>query len=258
MRNRFRSIVLPLVLLLLVLCLLLFLMFRALGAIHARREPPSAAFSPALADTVPDPSGLAQPVPEASAPPAPESEEATLPSAIEEYAVTAAREAYEVAELYQALYNSLYSGGGFLLGSQDAERILALLGEGGYVATDINRKVPMVNQELLADFLSSPDTGGNRSLAIYQVCLDAGFLCHTLHCCEGEYYLTRTRLAWLSSSSSGLQGSTATVTYSNSYRLTALSLAGDDLYYDYTVPNNPPGTNHDGHIDTETYIYIGS
>lgn len=257
MRNRFQNLLLPLVLLLLVLCLLLFLMFRTLGTISARREPPSAAFSPAPADTAPDPSGLTQPASEASAPPVLGMDEAALPAAMEEYAGTAAQEAYGVAGLYQSLYSSLYSGGGFLLGSQDAERILALLEDEGYVAADINRKVPMVNREQLADFLSRPDTGGDHSLAIYQLCLDAGFLCHTLHCYEGEYYLTRTRLAWLSSNSSGMQGSTATVTYSNSYRLTALSLAGDDLYYDYIVPNNPPGTNHDGHIDTETYIYMG-
>lgn len=254
MRKSFHNMILPLVLLLLVLCLLFFLMFRALGAIGAQREPPSAAFSPAPADTAPASSGLGQPAPEASSPPAPET---ALPAAIEEYAGTAAQEACEVAGLYQELYGSLYSGGGFLLGSQDAERILALLGETGHVAADINRKVPMVNREQLADFLRSPDTGDNRRLAIYQLCLDAGFLCHTLHRYEGEYYLTRTRLAWLDSSGSGLQGSTATVTYSNSYRLTTLSLAGDDLYYDYIVPNNPPGTNHDGHIDTETYIYMG-
>lgn len=258
MKDKRRRSLLTLGLVLAGLCLIFFIFSVAMRAASARREQRLITPRANVAEEVPPAPSAVQPILTESDPPVVDNLEAPLPEAILEYSDAATQAAYEVAGLYQELYGSLYSGGGMVLNSDDAAAIMELINAGGYVAADRNRQLPMLGAAEAEAFISAAKAGDEGRLAIYELCLDAGFICHTLHFYGGEYYLTRTRLAWLQSAGSGLQGATPTVTYSDAYRLTELYIDGDSLYYDYTVPNNPSGTNHDGHIDTETYIYIGS
>lgn len=169
----------------------------------------------------------------------------------------AAEQAYRVADAYMDLYLELFSGGGLNLTQDKLAPLAARLGELGYCASALNCSIAMTNPALLDDFFAAVGEGRDDDIAIYELCPDAGFLCHTLHFRGGEYYLTRTRLAW-QQGSSALQGETPTVTYSETYTLTELCVEDGRLCYDYYIPDNPPGTRHDGHIETFTSIYIGN
>lgn len=169
---------------------------------------------------------------------------------------TASAQALQAAGLYQDIYESLYSGGGFELTEAGAADIISRLGEGGYAAVDSPGSSAMVNSSMLTYFITKAQAGEAAELTVYELCMDAGLLCHSFHFSDGNYTVTRTRLAWLQGDGSGLQGKTATVTYSDSFEVTELRLEGDCLLYDYFVPNNPPGTNHDGHIDTLTTLRV--
>ena len=169
----------------------------------------------------------------------------------------AAEQAYEAADAYKDLYLELFSGGGLNLTQDKLAPLAARLGELGYCAAALNCSIDMTNPALLNDFFAAVDKGRDADIAVYELCPYAGFLCHTLHFRSGEYYLTRTRLAW-QQGSSALQGETPTVTYSETYALTELYVEDGRLCYDYYIPDNPPGTRHDGHIETFTSIYIGN
>ena len=54
----------------------------------------------------------------------------------------------------------------------------------------------MTNPAPPMTFFAAVDEGRDADIAIYELCPDAGFLCHTPHFRGGKYYLTRTRLAW--------------------------------------------------------------
>lgn len=168
----------------------------------------------------------------------------------------AVEQAYKTADGYKELYLDLFSGGGLNLTQDEIAPLVARLDELGCCASALNCSIDMTNPALLNDFFTAVDDGRDADIAIYELCPDAGFLCHTLHFCGGEYYLTRTRLAW-QQGSSALQGETPTVTYSETYALTELHVEDGRLCYDYYIPDNPPGTRHDGHIETFTSIYIG-
>lgn len=168
----------------------------------------------------------------------------------------AAEQAYEVADAYKDLYIELFSGGGLNLTQDKLAPLAARLGELGYCASALNCSIAMTNSALLNDFFTAVGEGRDADIAVYELCPDAGFLCHTLHFRGGKYYLTRTRLAW-QHGSSALQGETPTVTYSETYALTELYVEDVRLCYDYYIPDNPPGTRHDGRIETFTSIYIG-
>ena len=47
------------------------------------------------------------------------------------------------------------------------------------------------------------------------------------------------------------------VSYTDTYAVTSLTLDGGRLTYVYDMPDNPPGTDHDGHIDTQEIFTIG-
>lgn len=254
MNDRLRRL-LPMLLALLLLLLLVFFSVKALHTMAEKRQQrllstPAASSISAQPDSV-------QPIAAPSAPPLLDTVEEPLPEFIEEQASAATEKAYELAQLYQDVYEGFYSGGGLVISEADCALVMERLGCHGYAAADIDKRNPMVNYPLLLEFNESMLAGEDCSLNIYEVCLDAGLICHGLRLYQGQLYLNRTRLAWLSSPGSGLQGGTASVTYSQSFRLTEFQLDGEYLYYDYIVPNNPSGSNHDGHIDTETYIYIG-
>ena len=169
----------------------------------------------------------------------------------------AAEQAYEAADAYRDLYLELFSGGGLNLTQDKLAPLAARLGELGYCASALNCSIDITNPALLDDFFAAVGEDRDADIAIYELCPDVGFLCHTLHFRGGEYYLTRTRLAW-QQGSSALQGETPTVTYSETYTLTELYVEDGRLCYDYYIPDNPPGTRHDGHIETFTSIYIGN
>lgn len=248
----------PLLLLILAcLCIGYFLLSWALQAASTKRVRASDLFQASAGEAPLSSPSSVQPIAAESAPPVLDSAGELLPTSIAAYTDTAVQEAYAASGLYQDLYDALYYGGGLILAEEETAQIMERLGQAGYAAADINGRVSMVNPEQLRDFLSNYEAGTDSRLSLYEICLDAGFLCHTLHLCEGKTYLTRTRLAWLEKPGSGLQGSTATVTYSNSFILTELYTDDGYLCYDYDVPNNPPGSSHDGHIDTFTKIYIG-
>lgn len=168
----------------------------------------------------------------------------------------AEEQAYKAADGYKELYLELFSGSGLNLTQDKLAPLVSRLGELGYCASALNCSLDMTNPALLNDFFSAVDDGRDAELAIYELCPDSGFLCHTLHFRSGELYLTRTRLAW-QHGSSALQGETPTVTYSETYALTELYVEDVRLCYDYYIPDNPPGTRHDGHIETFSSIYIG-
>ena len=66
--------------------------------------------------------------------------------------------------------------------------------------------------------------------------------------------MTLTRLAWLDSGPYSMQGTIPTVTYSKTYAVTSLELDAGSLHYEYYMPDNPTGGNHDGHVDTAVTI----
>ena len=168
----------------------------------------------------------------------------------------AVEQAYKTADGYKELYLKLFSGSGLNLTQDEIAPLAARLGELGCCASALNCSIDMTNPALLNDFFAAVDEGRDADIAIYELCPDAGFLCHTLHFRGGKYYITRTRLAW-QHGSSALQGETPTVTYSETYALTELYVEDVRLCYDYYIPDNPPGTRHDGHIETFSSIYIG-
>ena len=47
------------------------------------------------------------------------------------------------------------------------------------------------------------------------------------------------------------------MSYADTYTVTSLVLDGGRLTYVYNMPDNPPGTDHDGHIDTQETFTIG-
>ena len=168
----------------------------------------------------------------------------------------AVEQAYKTADGYKELYLKLFSGSGLNLTQDEIAPLAARLGELGYCASALNCSIDLTNPALLDDFFAAVDEGRDADIAIYELCPDAGFLCHTLHFRGGKYYITRTRLAW-QHGSSALQGETPTVTYSETNALTELYVEDVRLCNDYYIPDNPPGTRHDGHIETFSSIYIG-
>ena len=76
-----------------------------------------------------------------------------------------------------------------------------------------------------------------------------GLLCHTLRFTDGIDTVTRTRVVW--------RDGTFSVSYADTYTVTSLTLGGGRLTYVYDMPDNPPGTDHDGHIDTQETFTIG-
>ena len=76
-----------------------------------------------------------------------------------------------------------------------------------------------------------------------------GLLCHTLRFADGADTVTRTRVAWRDGAFS--------VSYTDTYAVTSLTLDGGRLTYVYDMPDNPPGTDHDGHIDTQETFTVG-
>lgn len=169
-------------------------------------------------------------------------------------------EALQTAEQYRTLYENVFSAEGTevaLYGNKMGE-ILSCLGDLGYAAIDFDGEFSMKNPALITQFTKDVAAGSTAELSIYQINRDAGFLCHTLHFENGTCTVTRTRLAWLSGGPFLLPGTVPTITYSDTYTVTDIGLSGGRFYYEYDMPDNPEGGNHDGHIDTEVIIPVSA
>lgn len=110
----------------------------------------------------------------------------------------------------------------------------------GRDAHETNFLRPVVRSGAAADGLRAKDGSTGRSCG--------GLLCHTLRFADGADTVTRTRVAWRDGAFS--------VSYTDTYAVTSLTLDGGRLTYIYDMPDNPPGTNHDGHIDTQKTFTI--
>ena len=108
---------------------------------------------------------------------------------------------------------------------------------------------PVTHPETVTAFWDARAAGQTAEAALYEVCRDGGLLCHTLRFADGADTVTRTRVVWRDGAFS--------VSYTDTYAVTSLTLDGGRLTYVYDMPDNPPGTDHDGHIDTQEIFTIG-
>ena len=108
---------------------------------------------------------------------------------------------------------------------------------------------PVTHPETVAAFWAARAAGEKAPLTLYEVCRDGGLLCHVLCFSDGADTVTRTRVVW--------RDGAFCVGYADTYAVTALTYDGSVLTYVYDMPDNPPGTDHDGHIDTQETFVIG-
>lgn len=168
---------------------------------------------------------------------------------------------FAAAETYRGIYEDVYPGDhtAVWLTDETMREILSCLGAAGYTAVDVSNRFAMEHAEPVSAFLAAMEAGGDARLTIYQVCWDGGFVCHDLSHTDGSTWVTLTRLAWLSEGDYALTGDIPTICYSDTYAVTAIALSDDDwLEYAYDMPDNPPGDNHDGHIDTIYQIAVSA
>lgn len=116
-------------------------------------------------------------------------------------------------------------------------------------AVHVDAADPVTHPETVTAFWDARAAGQTAEAALYEVCRDGGLLCHTLRFADGADTVTRTRVAWRDGAFS--------VSYTDTYAVTSLTLDGGRLTYVYDMPDNPPGTDHDGHIDTQETFTIG-
>ena len=126
---------------------------------------------------------------------------------------------------------------------------VAQLSDAGLTAVHVDAADPVTHPETVTAFWDARAAGQTAEAALYEVCRDGGLLCHTLRFADGADTVTRTRVAWRDGAFS--------VSYTDTYAVTSLTLDGGRLTYVYDMPDNPPGTDHDGHIDTQEIFTIG-
>ncbi len=162
-----------------------------------------------------------------------------------------AQEPLALARSYQSTIAELSRDGtvGVNLSQAELEQIVSALAAQGVTVSGVDGRTPMQNPQAVDAFFADRDAGKDARLTLYEVCLDGGLLCHALAFADGETTLTLTRIAW--------SATEPTVGYSREYAVTELTDSGGTLHYVYDMPDNPPGTNHDGHIDTEDTFQIG-
>lgn len=154
------------------------------------------------------------------------------------------------AENCRDLFEPAYDPGTIHLGlpSEILAQMKVRLAGADCVAVDAARLRPVVNGMLLADFVQAVEAGEPAALVIYELCSDGGFIRHRLEQTEQGLWVSQTRLAW--------KETEPFIGYDERYEVTALSCADGLFRYEYFMPDNPPGSNHDGHIDTVVEISL--
>lgn len=163
----------------------------------------------------------------------------------------AADSAVAAAQLYQPLVQAVGDGTDTGVDLTDAQiaQAVAQLSAAGLTAVHVDAADPVTHPETVAAFWAAHAAGEKAALTLYEVCRDGGLLCHTLQSTDGADTVTRTRVVWRDGAFS--------VSYADTYTVTSLTLGGGRLTYVYDMPDNPPGTDHDGHIDTQEIFTIG-
>ncbi|MFQ7010876.1 MAG: DUF6070 family protein [Oscillospiraceae bacterium] len=158
--------------------------------------------------------------------------------------------AVAAAQRYQPIVQAVGDGTAVGVDLTDAQiaQAEARLSDAGLTAVHVDADDPVAHPEAVAAFWAAR-SGETAEIALYEVCRDGGLLCHTLRFADGTDTVTRTRVVWRDGAFS--------VSYADTYTVTSLSLDGGRLTYVYDMPDNPPGTDHDGHIDTQEIFTIG-
>lgn len=156
-----------------------------------------------------------------------------------------------LARTYQETITEISRNGtvGVNLSQAELEQIVSALAAGGVTVSGVDGQTPMRNPQAVDAFFADRDAGKAARLTLYEVCLDGGLICHDLAFADGKTTLALTRIAW--------SAAEPTVGYSREYAVTELTYSGGTLHYVYDMPDNPPGTWHDGHIDTQKTFQIG-
>lgn len=159
--------------------------------------------------------------------------------------------AVAAAQRYQPLVQAVGDGTSAGVDLTDAQiaQAVAQLSDAGLTAVHVDAADPVTHPETVTAFWDVRAAGETAEIALYEVCRDGGLLCHTLRFADGTDTVTRTRVAWRDGAFS--------VSYTDTYAVTSLTLDGGRLTYVYDMPDNPPGTDHDGHIDTQEIFTIG-
>lgn len=162
---------------------------------------------------------------------------------------TAADPAIAAAQRYQPLVQAVGNGTDVGVDLTDAQiaQVVAELAGAGFTAVRVDAAEPVTHPEAVTAFWDARAAGQAAEVTLYEVCRDGGLLCHALRSADGADTVTRTRVVWHDGAFS--------VGYTDTYAVTSLMLDGGVLTYIYDMPDNPPGTDHDGHIDTqETFV----
>lgn len=159
--------------------------------------------------------------------------------------------AVAAAQLYQPLVQAVGDGTSAGVDLTDAQiaQAVARLSDAGLTAVHVDAADPVTHPETVTAFWDVRAAGETAEIALYEVCRDGGLLCHTLRFADGTDTVTRTRVVWRDGAFS--------VSYADTYTVTSLMLDGGRLTYVYDMPDNPPGTDHDGHIDTQEIFTVG-
>ena len=152
-------------------------------------------------------------------------------------AEAAADPAVAAAQRYQAIVQAVGDGtrAGVNLTDAQIAQAVAQLSDAGLTAVHVDAADPVTHPETVTAFWDARAAGQTAEAALYEVCRDGGLLCHTLRFADGAF----------------------SVSYTDTYAVTSLTLDGGRLTYVYDMPDNPPGTDHDGHIDTQEIFTIG-
>ena len=158
--------------------------------------------------------------------------------------------AVAAAQRYQTIVQAVGDGTAAGIDLTDAQiaQAVAQLSAAGLTAVHVDAADPVTHPEAVTAFRDARAAGEPAEVTLYEVCRDGGLLCHTLRFADGADTVTRMRVVW--------RGGAFSVSYADTYAVTSLTIGGGRLTYVYDMPDNPPGTNHDGHIDTQETFTI--
>lgn len=159
--------------------------------------------------------------------------------------------AVAAAQRYQPIVQAVGDGTAAGVDLTDAQiaQAVAELDAAGLTAVHVDAAESVTHPEAVAAFWAARAAGEKAALTLYEVCRDGGLLCHALLYADGADTVTRTRVVW--------RDGAFCVGYADTYAVTALTYDGGVLTYVYDMPDNPPGTDHDGHIDTQETFTVG-